>query len=1030
MSVFQLQAHGWSGMLSLLPPNGLDRSLHAPVLVGLVLLALFKELFGWSYAGVVVPGYLASVFLVAPVTGVLVLAEAILAYLLASMLGRWLPMTGAWSSFFGRERFLLLILTALFSRLWVEAYWVPILVQRFELSHSRELYSIGLVLVPLLANSFWNVGFLKGFPRVMLVTLLTFVFVNLVLVRFTNFSVARFQMANESVSLQFLDSPHAYIILLVGAVLGARDNVRYGWDYNGILVPALLAVACYQPAKLATTLVEALVILVVSKWVSSHGPLSKLLIVGSRRMVVAFVVGFVLKWILGVSVYSFLPEVKMIDYFGFGYLLPTLLAVKMWNTDRVGVTVMATLQVAVTAFLVGNGIGFGLRLLEGPASAGELRSEVTRTQKPVALELMLSDTAPDPEPPRAWGFGRTQPELALEVLRDALTAEFRAGDASLRWPSSLRVSRRDSGWWTFVPRVVDPDFDLFGPRIAVRLPAHEAESWAVIVDRPALGSPSFAIAERIASEVGARAIFVRSRLPGSRAHDDAFMDAAFELLSIEHRLSIRVGGDDVQLSSVGGLPPGISVAALQDLLGTTVNLSWRAASVKRAGAADAVELSIPPRIAEERAAAFWAVQGIVSWEGPPEAAIRSQIEGLTNVAPGGYQAPEPEELRLLGRTVLPALLGVRRSGPPSPWRQALAERLGYRFARVGAGEAWVLYEAEGAARQGKATLLMRGQATHDQGSGRGVLVEVPAPRWEQGVVNASLALFAGLRADGLLLAGSLPLVSPGGEADMRRSESVRSYYQHAHEVWLQQGGHAVSVRAMGAGDTESADGVVAFDRPEATPFDGPQWTQAVVAMLQDNALKPKVVDGGLKTAAYSGLANPAMSYARAFAPNQMMMVWLSTGAREVLSGVREHPLTAERAQRMGHEVRELPLGETAVRWSRCRNRMALAQVESECEWVGHCTGDEAVQALFDYTRTGNPYSLLRALRPSTGCAATVVRDSESKQLWGLASAGTSVTAVPLRGAPVAGSTAAISDPTRVRAALALGLTALELEVRE
>ena len=62
--------------LHLFPTNGLDRSLHAPVVIGLVLVTFFTEAFGWTYAGLVVPGYLAATLAAAPVTACLVLFEA------------------------------------------------------------------------------------------------------------------------------------------------------------------------------------------------------------------------------------------------------------------------------------------------------------------------------------------------------------------------------------------------------------------------------------------------------------------------------------------------------------------------------------------------------------------------------------------------------------------------------------------------------------------------------------------------------------------------------------------------------------------------------------------------------------------------------------------------------------------------------------------------------------------------------------------------------------------------------------------
>ena len=1026
--MFELQAQEWGWVLSVLPPNGLDRSLHAPVLIGLLWLSLFKELFGWSYAGIVVPGYLASVFVVAPVTGVLVLGESIAAYLLAAILGRWLSKTGAWSSFFGRERFLLLILTALFMRLWVEASLVPILVQRFELSHSRELYSIGLVLVPLLANSFWNAGISVAFPRVMLVSFLTYAILEFLLIRHTNFTIARFQVANESVSLQFLDSPHAYIILVAGAVLAARDNVRYGWDYNGILVPALLAIACYQPTKLVTTVIEGLLVLQLSKWVTAKGPLSKLLIVGSRRMVVAFAVGFVSKWLSGYLLYFLLPDVQMIDYFGFGYLLPTLMAVKMWNSDKIGVTVMPTIQVAVTSFVIGNGIGIALRLLDSSSDAREMRSVPTPTPLDVASELMLGDTAPDPDPPGTQWMGYTQAQYTLAVLREALEAR-PSGAFSRSWPQTLSISSRDSGWWTIVPRATDPNADLMAPRVAFKLPAHQASPWAVVIDEPDVGSSAFVLAEKLAEQLNARAIMVRSRLDVSRPHDEAFIDAAADLLSIEHFLWLRLGGQSAALSSVGGLPPGIGVGALQELLGAKVELGWREAVGGIDRKTDAVYLTVASSIAEDRSATFWKAADVDHWEGPPETAIRERLPWLTTSAPGAYRKPRIEELRLFGRSILPALLRVHRQGEPTAWSRALAAHLGYRFAQIGDSDAWALFEPEGPARTGSATILLRRRAGGLRGDGSYIMVEVPAPRWERGIVNGALALFAGLDADGLIFAGSFPDASLAGEADMRRKLSVQSYYQHSHELWLQAGGRAVGVRAIAADVGTGSDAMVAFQRPESNPLAGAGWTHPVVRVLRDNALSLAVVDGGLQTAPYSGLGNPAMSYARAFGQDQMMLVWLSAEARDVLSGVRDDPVTSERVERMVAPVREVPLGPTIVNWARCRHRIQEKQSIADCEWVGPCEGQLAARALFEYTQSGNPYALLAALKPKVGCRATVMRDAESRQLWGIVPTGTRLVAVPLRGRPVGSTPGVISEASRVEAAISLGLTALTLEVR-
>ena len=80
--------------LAVFPTNGLDQSLHAPVLVGLFILTFFREALGWGYAGLVVPGYLATVFLAAPLTGGLMVVEGLASYFLALLLARLAPRAG------------------------------------------------------------------------------------------------------------------------------------------------------------------------------------------------------------------------------------------------------------------------------------------------------------------------------------------------------------------------------------------------------------------------------------------------------------------------------------------------------------------------------------------------------------------------------------------------------------------------------------------------------------------------------------------------------------------------------------------------------------------------------------------------------------------------------------------------------------------------------------------------------------------------------------------------------------------------
>ena len=98
----------------------LDSSLHTAILVGIVTLWLFTETFGWVFAGFIVPGYLASMAIVAPVSLFCIIIEAILTYGFTYILGTSAAQLGLWHSVFGRNRFLLFILVSIPIRILVE----------------------------------------------------------------------------------------------------------------------------------------------------------------------------------------------------------------------------------------------------------------------------------------------------------------------------------------------------------------------------------------------------------------------------------------------------------------------------------------------------------------------------------------------------------------------------------------------------------------------------------------------------------------------------------------------------------------------------------------------------------------------------------------------------------------------------------------------------------------------------------------------------------------------------------------------
>jgi len=357
-------------MFDLFPPHGLDQTIHVAVLVGLYVLLFTTEVFGWVWSGLVVPGYLASVFLIQPAAGVTIVFESVLTFAIARLLSDGLGRAGVWSRFFGRERFLLIIVVSVLVRQSSQIWLLPAILgaidARFGTSYRLEgsFSSIGLVLVPLTANMFWKLDVRRGLIQVGVPTLVTYLILRHVLIPFTNLSYSSLSLTYENVALDFLASPKAYIILLTGTYVAARYNLLYGWDFSGILIPALLALACFSPIRLVTTAAEALLLVGIVRLVLRLPFLRTVNLEGPRKIALVFTVSFALKYLLGWAlaprtpwaavIAPLFPAVQVTDLFGFGYILPSLLAAKMLATERIVRVLYPTYQAALVALVLGS----------------------------------------------------------------------------------------------------------------------------------------------------------------------------------------------------------------------------------------------------------------------------------------------------------------------------------------------------------------------------------------------------------------------------------------------------------------------------------------------------------------------------------------------------------------------------------------------------------------------------------------------------------------------------------------------------
>jgi hypothetical protein len=373
--------------LHLFPTAGFDHSTTTPVLLGVLVSWLFCETFGWVFAGLVVPGYLAAVLVIDPRAGMVDIGEAILTYAVARGIGEHLPRTGLTSRVFGRERFLLIVLCSIVVRLAVEGAILP----RFAPHAAGAFFSIGLVVVPLAANACWKTGLGRGLVQNGVPTLIVFLLLKFVLVPYTNLSLYGFELATEDVAASFLGSPKAYILLITGAILAASANVLDGWDFNGILVPALLSLVVFEPVKFGATFAEALIIFAVATVAIKYTRLGRANVEGPRRIVLFFCIDYAMRFVFAATVGRTLPGGDVVGLMGFGYLLPTLLAVKIAQRQSAPLVLLPTAQVSVGAFILGTLIGFSASAID--ASSSIARSKVTRA---------LPKAPNDPEAAALW----------------------------------------------------------------------------------------------------------------------------------------------------------------------------------------------------------------------------------------------------------------------------------------------------------------------------------------------------------------------------------------------------------------------------------------------------------------------------------------------------------------------------------------------------------------------------------------------------------------------------------------------------
>lgn len=469
--------------LPIFPDGSLASSVITTVWIGVFVVCLFNLRFGWVLSGLVVPGYIVPLLIAKPISAAVVLVEASLTYAVFWLLSERLSGPGRWSSFFGRDRFMGLILASVGVRLLLDGWLLPIaaarLNDRFGLNvHWQDnLYSFGLIVVALLANQLWKPGYWRGMTQALVMIAVTFAIVRFGLMELTNFRIGAVVYLYEDFASSVLASPKAYIILIVTCFIASRMNLRYGWDFSGILIPALLALQWYQPWKIATSILEAMVIYLLASSLLSSRLFASATIEGGRKILLFFNISFAYKMLLGHGLAFAGVEQRITDFYGFGYLLPTLIALKAHDKNILARVCRATVQVSFMGALAGSLAGFLLTIFlpERSAIAGsaEVFSEAHPPTGSASIAAVAAGAARIDVASGTFPAIRARDAPAFRAAL-ALTEAGRSGAEAraLFQEAGFRSRPMSGGRLAIVPALGGGAALLFNPRAGRRIALH------------------------------------------------------------------------------------------------------------------------------------------------------------------------------------------------------------------------------------------------------------------------------------------------------------------------------------------------------------------------------------------------------------------------------------------------------------------------------------------------------------------------------------------------------------------------------
>ena len=1001
--------------------------------VGVFVVAFFNLRLGWVLSGLVVPGYLAPLVLLKPWSAGVVIVEGLAAYLLVWLISERGSRWGGWSRLFGRDRFFALILASIAVRLLFDGWLLPLIGAWVESNWSQgfdyrgNLHSFGLVIIALVANQFWKTGLVRGLGSLLVTLGLTVVVVRYGLMTFTNFNLGGLSYLYEDLASSILASPKAYIVLVTTAFIASRMNLYYGWDFSGILIPALLALQWYDPIKILTSFGEAFLILILATLTLRTPILRQRSIEGAHKLLLFFNIAFIYKLALGWCLVLWVPEIKSSDFFAFGYLLSTLLALKMHDKGIAVRMTRATLQVSLTSTLVATVLGFALT--QWPESVPD--SEQAHASLP-ALETSTRDVA----------------ERLLADKPDLYRGRLIEGVPPLRWQTE-RFSQAVQRLAATPPAPEDLDLargwllelgyqvELLQGRYLYLYEAPLNRGWGrFVIDTQPTGTlllelplplesrTLFAGGLSLFETLGARALALGGNLGprGPLLEPDSLFQAFHRVFERDNVLQLRarptsaaavrdgfsaeISAEDqsTQLWVKRALPPSVSLVYLERLIGP-LEIRWDEPSV-RSLQRHSTWRGFAELVLSEAAQRQLLIASLVGRRtddaSPPETLEAPSIARhsgylgewlLESLAPAplaardSYRPPTPEQLLYFDREVIAPLLDLSGWGyRDGQWSVPALERLrvidaaagvlGYRliqFSRPTTGTEYLVLaehpETPEPRRWGVYVLRL--------GPAASFALQVPRPFYELNTLEVGIALFERTQGRAMLIATSDPRLQAEPSADVTRPDGQRTLFNLVSQVLMRDTDPrpqlTVQVRALGERPDvplpESelllafADGTHRLE--SMTPL-----AKRLIRQLDEDDWRWALVDGTGTTPIYQADDLPQARYLTATLNQEFAALWVSPLARSAYRQQSAEPGQAPDFEALGLTSRLESL-ETRV-------LEALAAPPPSPE---HALPDAIERTLLDYLDTEDVVRLAATLEHRPELRLERVVDRESRRAF-------------------------------------------------